>query len=103
MALAADGSSAPRPTVYVHLHTDAKSATLERALAQKLPAVAVTVFGRFRDFEEAMAARPPDGVLALGICLAAFRVPAILQGVRANSDTEPYVLVSSGASIDGSR
>lgn len=102
-ARAAEATGAPaRPLLYVYLHTDAKSATLERSLQDKLPALTVTVFGRFRDFEEAMSARPPDGVMAIGPLLAALNITQALQGVRGNSDSEPYVLVSVGEPLEGS-
>src|SRR3982751_6180122 len=54
-----------RPTLYVFLHTDVKSTVLEKTLQSSLPELAVTVFGRFRDFEQALSAHPPDAVLAL--------------------------------------
>ena len=61
---------AGRPALYVCLPTEVKSTVLEHALQTKLPALAVTVFGRFRDFEEALAAKRPDAVLALEPLLA---------------------------------
>lgn len=99
--LDARSNDAARPTLYVYLHTESKSATVEKGLQAQLPAFAVTVFGRFRDFEEAMTTRAPDGVMAIGPLLAALGVTPALQGMRANSDSEPYVLVSSEAPLDG--
>jgi hypothetical protein len=90
-----------RPSVYVYVHTDTKSAALEKGLQDKLPALAVTVFGRFRDFEEAMTARRPDGVVALQPLLNSLSVPVVLQGLRSDHDWEPYVLLSTGAAVDG--
>jgi hypothetical protein len=90
----------PRPALYVYLHTDTKSATLEKALQERMPSLTVTVFGRFRDFEEAMAARRPDAVVALQALLASQSVPVALQGLRGEHDWEPYVLLS-GAALDG--
>jgi hypothetical protein len=60
------------------------------------------VFGRFRDFEEAMTARRPDGVVALQPLLSSLSVPVVLQGLRADHEWEPYVLLSTGAGVDGS-
>jgi hypothetical protein len=60
----------------------------------------VTVFGRFRDFEEAMAARRPDAVVALQPLLTSLSVPVVLQGLRADHDWEPYVLLTNG-SVEG--
>jgi hypothetical protein len=83
-----------RPTLYVYLHRDIKSASLEKALRDQLPALTVTAFGRFRDFDEAVGARRPDAVLALQPLLASYNVPILLQGRRAGQDWEPYVLLA---------
>jgi hypothetical protein len=91
----------PRPSVYVYVHTDTKSATLEKALQDRLPGLGITVFGRFRDFEEAMTSRRPDAVVAFGPLLASQNVPVALQGLRADHDWEPYVLLSNGAALEG--
>jgi hypothetical protein len=91
-----------RPVVYAYLHTEAKSATLQKALQDKLPGLAVTVFGRFRDFEEAMTARRPDAVIGLQVLLGARNLPVLLQGHRGDKDWEPYVLLSTGAAVDAS-
>lgn len=91
----------PRPSLYVYVHTDSKSATLEKALQDRLPGVGVTVFGRFRDFEEAMSTRRPDAVVAFGPLLASQNVPVTLQGLRGDHDWEPYVLLSPGAALEG--
>jgi hypothetical protein len=91
----------PRPTLYVYVHTDSKSATLEKTLQERMPALTVTVFGRFRDFEEAMIARRPDGVVALQPLLASQNLPVALQGLRGDHEWEPYVLLSPGASLEG--
>jgi hypothetical protein len=91
----------PRPTLYVYVHTDSKSATLEKTLQERMPALTITVFGRFRDFEEAMTARRPDGVVALQPLLASQNLPVSLQGLRGDHEWEPYVLLSPGPAVDG--
>lgn len=93
--------SDPRPTLYVYVHTDTKSATLEKTLQERMPSLTITVFGRFRDFEEAMSSRRPDGVVALQPLLASQNVPVALQGHRGDHDWEPYVLLSNGAALEG--
>jgi hypothetical protein len=90
-----------RPSLYVYLHTEVKSSALEKTLRQALPDLEVTVFGRFRDFEEAMANRKPDAVLALQPMLATLSVPPALQGMRGDRDWEPYVLLSEESAGDG--
>jgi hypothetical protein len=86
-----------RPTLYVYVHTDSKSATLEKTLQDRMPSLTVTVFGRFRDFEEAMSTRRPDAVVALQPLLASQNVPVALQGLRGEHDWELYVLLSPEA------
>lgn len=93
--------AADRPTLYVFLQTDAKATAFEKALQQGLPALAVTVFGRFRDFEEAFASRRPDAVLVLQPLLAAKGLSATLRGINKGEDAERYVLVSAGAPLAG--
>src|SRR4051794_22900114 len=43
-----------RPTVFVFLQLDVKSSALEQALQKQLPGLALTVFGRFRDYQDAV-------------------------------------------------
>ncbi len=93
--------AADRPSMYVFLYTDAKSTVLERTLQTKLPEISVTVFGRFRDFEEALTARPPDAVLALDPLLQSRNLKAALHGVSNGDKTERYVLMSAGAPLAG--
>lgn len=90
-----------RASVYVFVHTEAKSSQLESSLEESFNGLEVTVFGRFRDFEEAMAARPPDAVLGLPPLLALQKIPIALQGIRAGNDVEQYVLVGTAASLAG--
>src|SRR5437762_887600 len=92
----------PRPSLYVYVHTDTKSVILEKALQDRMPSLAVTVFGWFRDFEEAMTTRRPDAVVALQALLASQNVSVAFQGLRGEHDWEPYVLLSLGPAIDGS-
>jgi hypothetical protein len=98
--LAAAEAPDTRPLLYAYLHTQAKSAALQKALQDRLPGLSVTVFGRFRDFEEAMTARRPDAVIGLPVLLASRRVSVHLQGLRADREWEPYVLLATGAGAD---
>jgi hypothetical protein len=95
-------AAADRPSLYVFLHTDVKSTVLERTLQVKLPELEVTVFGRFRDFEAALAAKPPDAVLALEPLLASRSLKASLRGVSNGDKSQRFVLLSAGAApLDG--
>ncbi len=91
----------PRPTFYVYLHTDSKFATLEKILKEKMPHLAVTVFGRFRDLEDSMQTRRPDALLGLHALLVELGVKPSLQGIRGNVDSEPYVLLSLEGALAG--
>lgn len=93
---------ARRPRLYVFLHTNAKSTALEEILRARLPALEVTVFGRYSDLDEAFRRRPPDAVLARPMLLNARSIRPVLQGVRGDSDREPYVLVSNRNPVEGS-
>ena len=93
--------AADRPSLYVFLYTDAKSTVFERTLQTKLPEISVTVFGRFRDFEEALTARPPDAVLALDPLLQSRNLKPALHGVSNGEKTQRYVLLSAGAPLAG--
>jgi hypothetical protein len=90
-----------RPNLYVYLHTDAKSANLESGLKEKLRALNVTVFGRFRDFEEAMTNSRPDALLGARALVNSQNLPLALQGMRGLHDWEPWALVSVGAPLAG--
>jgi hypothetical protein len=91
-----------RPNLYVYVHTDAKSASLESSLKDRLKAMNVTVFGRYRDFEEAMASNRPDALLGSRALLGSQNAPVALQGMRGAHEWEPYALVSVGAPLTGS-
>jgi hypothetical protein len=84
------------PALYVFLQLDVKSSILEKTLQARLPGVAVTVFGRFRDFQDAIATKPPAAVLAVSPLLEQEHQKVTLQGVRGGKDWEPYVLASVG-------
>jgi hypothetical protein len=90
----ADATPPARPSLYVYLHTEVKFSALEKALGHTLPDLEVTVFGRFRDFEESNANRKPDAVQAQQPMLAMLALPTTQQGLRGDSEWEPYVLLS---------
>ena len=91
-----------RPTLYVFLQLDVKPNVLEQTLQKQLPGMAVTVFGRFRDFQDVVATRRPDAILAIPPLLDLDHTKPTLQGAKGGRDWEAYVLVSAGASNPGS-
>jgi hypothetical protein len=91
-----------KPVVHVFLQLDAKSSAVERTLQEHLPELAVTVFGRFRDFEEGLSNGHPDAVVSITPVLEQRGKTASLQGQRGGRSTEPYVLVSVNQPLEGS-
>jgi len=79
-----------------------KSSVVEKTLQQHLPDLSVTVFGRLRDFEERLAAGPPDAVLSIGPVLRQHGETVSLQGYRSGKNVEPYVLASVNQPLEGS-
>jgi hypothetical protein len=95
----ADGN---RPVVHVFLQVDAKASALEKALQDRMPQLAVTVFGRFRDFEEGLGNGHPDAVVSITPVLQQRGKTPTLQGKRDGKGSEPYVLASVNQPLDGS-
>jgi len=86
----------------VFLPADVKSGVIETALQTHLSGLNVVVFGRFRDFESALAANRPDAVMALEPLLVAQHIPAAMRGYAEGRDSERYVLLSAGTPLEGS-
>lgn len=101
VALPAPAQNA-KPVLHVFLQLDAKSGALEKMLQEQLPSLAVTVFSRYRDLEDAGNTAKPDGLVAIAPVLQQRGKKAVLQGMRGGKDSESYLLVSVGAVLDGS-
>jgi hypothetical protein len=86
-----------RPTLFVFLQLDVKSSALEQALQKQIPGLALTVFGRFRDFQDGVATKNPDAVITITPLLDLDHTKAALQGMRGGKEWEPYLLVTAGA------
>jgi hypothetical protein len=91
VARAQDG----RPTLFVFLQLDVKSSVLEQTLQKQLPALSVTVYGRFRDYQDDVATKHPDAILTTSLLLELEHTKPALQGVRGGKEWEPYVLVTT--------
>jgi len=95
-------AQAGKPVVHVFLQLDAKSSVVEKALQDRLPELTVTVFGRFRDFEDGLTNGHPDAVVSITpVLLQRGKTPS-LQGQRGGKSSEPYVLASVNQPLDGS-
>jgi hypothetical protein len=95
-------ASQQRPRLIVYLHTSTRARALQTGLERQMPAVDVVVCSRHRDFVRELN-QAPDAALALSPVLTAHGLDSHLRGQRAGMDTEPYVLLSIGASVDKAR
>jgi hypothetical protein len=90
--------------LYVYVPSDVRPAVLQKALAAAMPAAAISVFARIRDFETGVAESPPDCVLTSRPLLERrgdFK--PVLQGLAGKQPEERYVLVSVGKATDPAR
>lgn len=84
-------------TLYVYAVTPLRARALEQKIEESMPGVDVTVFGKLSDFKAALEANPPSAALSPKPVLASLNRPADLQGMRAGSDAEQYLLISTKA------
>jgi len=96
-----NAQDAKKPVVHVFLQLDVKSSVVEKSLQEKLPDLAITVFGRFRDFEDGLANGRPDALLTGLPALTLKGKKPVLQGQRNGKTTETYVLAVVNQSLDG--
>lgn len=94
-------AQANKPVVHVFLQLDAKSSAVEKTLQEHLPELAVTVFGRYRDFEDGLSNGHPDAVVSITPVLEQRGKTASLQGQRDGKSSEPYVLASVNQPLQG--
>lgn len=82
----------------VFVPADVSSRVLQKSLSAELPSTEVTVFGRFPDFETALAGKP-DGALTLRPVLQAKGLSINLSGTYAGASSEPYSLIALGKQV----
>jgi hypothetical protein len=87
--------------VHVFLPIDVKTNVVEKALQEKMPSLQVTVFGRFRDFEDGITNGKPDAVLSIRPVLEQHGKQVTLQGQRGGKGQEPYVIASINTVLVG--
>jgi hypothetical protein len=95
-------ADAAKPVVHVFLQLDVKASVVERTLRDRLPGLAITVFGRYRDFEEALGSGHPDAIVSIAPVLTEKGKVPTLQGERGGKTTEAYVLASVNQVLEGS-
>ncbi len=93
------GDAQERPRLVVYLRTSIRARAIQSALEGELPAVDVLVVSRHRDFTREVGTHP-DAALALQPVLRDQSWTNELTGLRGGTDSEPYVLLSIGASVD---
>lgn len=91
-----------KPVVHVYLQLDAKSSVVEKALRDHLPGLDVVVFGRFKDFDDAVSGGHSDALLCIPPVLEPRGQKVSLQGVRGGKPAESYVLASVNQPLTGS-
>jgi hypothetical protein len=79
--------------LHVLLDTMLDSRAMKNLLSDALPSVEVVVFGRSRDFEHGMS-DAPQAVLARSVVLESLGLKPALQGLRGDSEVEPFVLLA---------
>jgi len=89
-----------KPTIFVYLPTDIRPNAFQKLLEDSAPNVAVTVFGRIRDFQKNLKGTPPDAVLAAHPVIEDLSLPIGMQGKAGGAVDEQYVLVSVGQEVD---
>ena len=89
-----------KPTIFVYLPTDIRPNAFQKMLEESAPNVAVTVFGRIRDFQKNLKGTPPDAVLAAHPVIEDLSLPIGMQGKAGGAVDEQYVLVSVGQEVD---
>jgi hypothetical protein len=89
-----------KPTIFVYLPTDIRPNAFQKMLEDSAPNVAVTVFGRIRDFQKNLKSTPPDAVLAAHPVIEDISLPIGMQGKAGGATDEQYVLVSVGQEVD---
>ncbi|WP_437927775.1 hypothetical protein WMF37_00635 [Sorangium sp. So ce291] len=97
LLLSPSTTAGPEATLYVYAVTPLRARALEQKIEESMPGVDVTVFGKLSDFRTALEANPPSAALSPRPVLASLNRTADLQGLKAGSDAEQYLLVSTKA------
>jgi hypothetical protein len=88
----ADGAS----SLHVYVPLDVPARALEKMLGANLPGVAITVFGRYKDFEKAIERDHPDAVISLRPVIEYRKLAPVLQASAGGKASETYVAMSVG-------
>lgn len=82
-------------SMYVFVPTEVRANAMQEQITALCPGIEVTVFGRAKDFEERMAASPPQAILSLlPVIERSSSYNTIAKGLRNGATEEGYMLVS---------
>ncbi len=95
------GNMSYAESLYVFYPTTARSKVLQEKMGADCPDIALTIFGRFRDFQTKITESPPDAILTKKPVINEIKGYTIkLQGTRKNSTDESFILLSVDEAID---
>jgi hypothetical protein len=83
-------------SLHVYVPLDVPARALEKMLTASLPGVAITVFGRYKDFENAIERDHPDAVISLRPVIEYRKLAAVLQAFAGDKASDTYVTMSVG-------
>ncbi len=101
LLLAHQALAEPGLRLLVFVPTEVRISVVEDQIQSACPTLAVTAFGRAKDFHKMIETEPPDALLSLLPVIerqAAFRT--VVRGIHDDSDEEPYVLASIDQPVD---
>lgn len=88
-------------SLLVFFPTSVRPQILQRKIASLDSTVKVIAFGRFADFQEAVASNPPDAVLSLPEVIKSMEGYTLRIGGRKNGEkSEPYLILSLDQGVD---
>jgi hypothetical protein len=96
-----DSSWGGSETLYVFYPLSATTASVEKRIKSACPGIEITVFGRFKDFEDGVISHAPDAVLTKPAVIEQVGGYDIrLNGIRKGNTEESYIFLSVDRAID---
>jgi hypothetical protein len=87
--------------LFVFVPTDVRAKVMQQDINTICPGVAVTVFGRGKDFRKQVKKSPPDAILSLlPVIDRSSPFETVMRGVQNGLTEEEYVLVSVDQALD---
>jgi hypothetical protein len=87
--------------LFVFVPTDVRAKVMQQDISAVCPDIAVTVFGRGKDFRRQVKKSPPDAILSLlPVIDRSSNYDTVMRGVANGLTEEEYVLVSVDRALD---